>query len=461
MFAVSSIDMAKIYYSAFKKKMEIGSVEAISNRHDHLKVVTIFSYSANPEEIEFADEEFNNDSLSKPDRDFLEGAIKDYNKMFGTSWDTGADNFQSYYKDVSMRMKNREIDLLIVVNMFLTGFDATTLNTLWVDKNLQKHGLIQAFSRTNRILNSVKQYGNIVCFRDLEEATNDAIALFGNKDAKGTVLIKTYSEYYHGYDDGGKHVDGYKELVEILINQFSLDDFKNNCFGEEKEKLFIRLFGHILKLKNILSSFDDFAGNEILNDRELQNYMSEYNDLYDKYKKLAESEKVDILDGIVFEIELIKQIEINIDYILALVERYAKSKCEDKDLLKSIDIAIGSSIELRSKKELIKGFINRINVSGDLDNDWIEYVRAEKEKDLNIIIEEEKLDREKAIRFVDNSLEEGEFKTTGTEISNFLGKTGWFNKGSEGRIEKKRRVIEKLMALFEKYVGVYSGKKNL
>jgi type I restriction enzyme R subunit len=351
-------------------------------------------------------------------------------------------------------MKNREIDLLIVVNMFLTGFDATTLNTLWVDKNLRQHGLIQAFSRTNRILNSIKQYGNIVCFRDLEEETNQAIALFGNKEARGTVLIKTFDEYYYGYNDGDKRVEGYLVMAERLLNLFPLDDFRSSVLGEENEKAFITLFGNILKLKNILSSFDDFEGKHIFKDHELQNYMSEYVDLYEEYKRSKKLEKVSILNDIEFQIELIKQIEVNIDYILALIFRYHSANCKDKEILKNIEIAIGSSIELRSKRELIEGFIQKINASDKIEDAWSVFVKAQKEKDLDEIITVEKLDKEKTIRYIDLSLDEGEMKTSGTTINEFLGTGSWFGSGTDDRIQKKHRVIEKLKALFEKYVGV-------
>jgi len=260
-FAVSSIPMAQKYYEEFKAQL----VE----KNKSLTIATIFSYSANEDDPEdnLPDEGFENERLDTTSREFLEEAVKDYNAVFNTSYDTSADKFQNFYKDISMRVKNREIDLLIVVNMFLTGFDATTLNTLWVDKNLKMHGLIQAYSRTNRILNSVKTFGNIVCFRDLKKATDDAISLFGNKEAGGIVLLKTYNEYYHGFDHNGKYQKGYEELIAELMAKFPFAE-DAPPLGEEARKEFIRLYGAILRLKNILSAFDDFAGNEILNDRD-------------------------------------------------------------------------------------------------------------------------------------------------------------------------------------------------
>lgn len=257
-FAVSSIDMAKLYYMEFCKQQD-GLPEA-----RRLNIATIYSYGVNEDTTDdFVQDENCEDTsmLDQGSREFLEMAIHDYNDMFQTAYDTSSEKFQNYYKDISLRMKNREIDILIVVNMFLTGFDATTLNTIWVDKNLKYHGLLQAFSRTNRILNSVKKYGNIVCFRNLEQETNEAIALFGNRNAGSIVLLKDYKSYYEGYDEDGKHYDGYKELIGRLLAGFPLDQVIQ---GEKNKKEFISLYGAILRSKNILSSFDDFKGNEIL-----------------------------------------------------------------------------------------------------------------------------------------------------------------------------------------------------
>ena len=291
--------------------------------------------------------------------------------MFHVNFDTSADKFQNYYKDLSQRVKAREVDLLIVVNMFLTGFDATTLNTLWVDKNLKMHGLIQAFSRTNRILNSVKTYGNIVCFRNLQKATDDAIALFGNREASGVVLLKGYDAYYDGYEENGKAVPGYRDLIDELSGEFPLGQ---PITGEQKQKDFIKLYGNILRLKNILSAFDQFAGNEILPERDFQDYQSVYLDLYQAYRPKTDGDKENINDDITFEIELIRQVEINIDYILMLVMKHHESNCKDKSILGTIGRAIDSSIQLRSKKDLIHGFISTVNAATDVDRDWQSYV---------------------------------------------------------------------------------------
>jgi type I restriction enzyme R subunit len=441
-FAAASIPMAIRYYNEFKKQ--------IAEKNRNLTIATIFSFSANEEEPDglLPEEDFNMENLDQSSRDFLEAAIRDYNSTFSTNYDTSSDKFQNYYKDLSLRVKNREIDILIVVNMFLTGFDATTLNTLWVDKNLRQHGLIQAFSRTNRILNSVKTYGNIVCFRDLKEETDKAIALFGNKDAGGIVLLKTYEEYYNGYDDKGEYKPGYAELIATLTTQYPLGQ---PILGEEAEKDFIRLYGAILRLRNILTSFDDFEGNEILSERDFQDYQSIYIDLYQEYRKGADGDKETINDDIVFEIELVKQIEVNIDYILMLVAKYQQSNCKDKTILTTIDKAINSSIELRSKKELIERFIEQVNVSTKVDEDWRKFLHERKEADISAIIEEEKLKPEETRRFIDNAFRDGMLKTTGTAIDKIMPPVSRFG---GGRAAKKQGIIEKLMLFFEKYLGL-------
>ncbi|EJG08635.1 HsdR family type I site-specific deoxyribonuclease [Fusobacterium vincentii ATCC 51190] len=442
-FAVSSIPVAKKYYLEFKKQLE--------EKNKNLTIATIFSYSANEEENtdNLDDESFDTENLDLGSREFLEEAISNYNKKFGTNFDTSSDGFQLYYEDLSKRTKNKEIDILIVVNMFLTGFDATTLNTLWVDKNLRMHGLIQAFSRTNRILNSIKTFGNIICFRDLQKETDDAIALFGNKEAGGIVLLKTYEEYYNGYeDDKGREKEGYSQLIEELQNKFPIGE---QIIGEQNKKEFIMLFGNILKLKNILSAFDKFAGNEILSEREYQDYQSIYIDLYQE-RKPKDTDKESINDDIIFEIELIKQVEINIDYILMKVAEYYKSNKKDKEILIDIKKAINSSIELRSKKELIEGFIDRVNSSKNVTDDFKKFVREEKEKDLEKVIEEEKLKPEETKKFIDNSLRDGTLKTTGTDIDKLLPPVSRFGGGN--RAEKKLGVIEKLKVFFDKYLGL-------
>lgn len=441
--AVSSIPVAKMYYTELKKQL--------AERGRKLNIATIFSYNANeadPEDV-FPDEGFDTESMDQSSRDFLESAIADYNSDFNVNYDTSSDKFQNYYKDLSMRMKRREVDLLVVVNMFLTGFDATTLNTIWVDKNLKQHGLIQAFSRTNRILNSVKTYGNIVCFRDLQKETDEAIALFGDSEAGSIVLLKSYEAYYNGFDENGNHQPGYIELIEEIREKFPLGQA---IIGEQNQKDFIKLFGTILRLKNILTAFDNFQGNEILSSRDFQDYQSVYIDLYQEFTKDKTADKEKINDDIIFEIELIRQIEINIDYILMLVAKYHASNCEDKSILVSIDKAVNSSIQLRSKKELIENFINTVNSSTKVDEDWRRFVHDQKETDLDALICEEKLKHEETKRFIENSFRDGTLKTTGTDIDKLMPPASRF--GSSNRTSKKQGVIEKLMKFFEKYFGL-------
>ena len=442
-FAVSSIPTAMKYYVEFKKQL--------SEKNKNLNIAIIYSFGANEADTDdvLADESFDTDSLDKTSRDFLEDAIQDYNKTFNVNFDTSSDKFQNYYKDISQRMKNREIDILIVVNMFLTGFDATTLNTLWVDKNLKMHGLLQAFSRTNRILNSVKTFGNIVCFRNLQKEVEDAVALFGDKDANGIVMLKSYEDYYAGYDENDRHIDGYTDLIDRLLSDYPLSQ---PIIGEEAQKEFIKLFGAILRLKNILSSFDKFEGQEILPPRVFQDYQSIYIDLWNEMVPKDKGDKENINDDIVFEIELIKQVEINIDYILMLVEKYHESNCEDKEILTTIDKAIGSSIQLRSKKELIESFIKTINASSNVNDDWRKFVSEQKDIDLDEIIENEKLKAEETKEFINNSFRDGILKTTGTDIAKIMPPMSRFGGGN--REEKKQNLIEKLRKFFDKYLGL-------
>ena len=259
--------------------------------------------------------------------------------------------------------------------MFLTGFDAKTLNTLWVDKNLRQHGLLQAFSRTNRILNSVKTHGNIVCFRNLERATNECIALFGDKDAAGLVLLKPYNEYYYGYEKNGAHVSGYSDLISELTDKYQIGTV---LASETAKKDFVRLYGAILRVKNILVSFDEFVGNEILSPRQFQDYQSMYIALYNEMRP-ARGSVENVNDDLVFEMELIKQIEINIDYILLLIRKYRDGQMQDKEIVISIAKAIDSSLELRNKKNLIEAFLASLTPNGDIDEEWRAFVAARKE----------------------------------------------------------------------------------
>lgn len=448
-FAVPSIDVAKKYYAEFKKQLS----DVPSDKR--LKVAIIYSFGVNEEDADGMVDENSEDTsgLDVSSRDFLDGAIKDYNVMFGTSYDTSSDKFQNYYKDVSQRVKDREIDILIVVNMFLTGFDATTLNTLWVDKNLRLHGLLQAFSRTNRILNSVKTFGNIVCFRNLEKATNESIALFGDKEAGGIVLLKAYADYYHGYKDGDKEIRGYESLVKELLERFPVG---KRILGEQNRKDFIGLYGGILRVRNILTAFDEFEGNEILSPRDIQDYHSAYIDLYNEFRKGKEDEKENINDDLVFEMELIKQVEINIDYVLGLIKKYHADHTENRELLIDINKAIDSSIELRNKKDLINQFITTLDVHSVVDEDWRKFVEEKKVEELGQIIADENLDRDATYTFIRNAFRDGSVSTTGTAITKVLPPVSRFSPTGE-RTKKRESVLTKLTGFFERFFDISGG----
>ncbi len=450
-FAVSSIDFAKVYYNEFKR------LQAERPELSRLKVATIFSYGVNDpdDDADGLGDENPEDTtaLSSSHRDFLEGAIQDYNKIFKTNYDTSSDKFQSYYKDVSLRMKNREIDLLIVVNMFLTGFDATTLNTLWVDKNLRMQGLLQAFSRTNRILNSVKVFGNIVCFRNLEKATNESIALFGNKEAGGIVLLKTYDEYYYGYKDKDKEFPGYFNLVNELQSHYPVGEM---IIGEQNKKDFIKLYGAILKVKNILVAFDQFEGNEVLSERDVQDYHSMYINLYNEFRRNDENEAENVNDDIVFEMELIKQVEINIDYILQLIHKYYDSHLNDKEIVINIQKAIDASPDMRNKKDLIENFIASLTPTSSVDEDWQTFVNEKKREELENIIAEENLKSDETFEFVNKAFKDGFIQSTGTEITKILPPVSRFSPTGD-RTTKKESVINKLSNFFNRFKDLVSG----
>lgn len=440
-FAVASIKAAKKYYQEFKKQQEA----LIPDRR--LKVALIYSYQAN-EEIDGTYEE-NNEStelLDQSSRDFLAEAIKDYNQLFGTSYDTSSDKFQSYYKDLSLRVKNKEVDLLIVVNMFLTGFDATTLNTIWVDKKLRMHGLIQAFSRTNRILNSIKTFGNVICFRNLEDQVNQAISIFGDKEAGGIVLLKSFKEYYEGYEN----FKGYKPLVHELLDQYPIG---TEIIGESAQKAFISLFNQILKTRNILQSFDDFIGNEIISDFDYQDYQSIYLGIYDKFKRTEKADKESILDEIEFEIELVKSVEVNIDYILLLVDKYHGYHTEDKKV--EINKAIDASPSLRNKKDLIMNFIDSLNVDASVTDEWKEYIDEKKEEELSKIIQEEDLNPSETKKFINQAFKTGEIQESGTSIVKVMKPVSMFgSKNGVSRSQKKQDVVTRLLEFFNRFFGL-------
>jgi type I restriction enzyme R subunit len=438
LFATASIDAARRYHEEFE------SQQANRKGAERLKVGIIYSYNPNAAEVEdWIDEEaFDTDSLSMDARAFLEKAIDAYNGWFGTSFDTTADRFENYYKDLSMRLRRREIDLVIVMNMFLTGFDATTLNTLWVDKSLRSHGLLQAYSRTNRILNSVKTFGNIVSFRDLEQATNDAIALFGNKDAGGIVLLRPFGEYYADY----------AQKVATLLEAFPLGD---RIIGEAAQKDFIRQFGAILRLRNILQAFDDFEGKEILSPRQVQDYQSVYLDLYEAFRGTQDAEKEQIVDDLVFEIELIKQVEINVDYILMLVRKHqeATGDGDDREVRAQIERAVDSSPTLRNKRDLIEAFVDSLSVDADVDTEWRMFIEAKRREELDHIIADENLDPDATRAYIEGAFRDGAIQQTGTAIPSVLPAVSMFAP-SGAHAAKKQTVIKKLSDFFERFFGL-------
>jgi type I restriction enzyme R subunit len=434
LMATASIEAAKRYYATFKE------LQKGKPSDSQLKIGIIYSYAPNEDEVDglLPNEEFEARNLDAPSRDFLEAAIKDYNTIYSTNFDTSSEGFSGYYANLSEKLKKREIDLVIVVNMFLTGFDSTTLNTLWVDKNLRLHGLLQAYSRTNRILNSVKTYGNIVCFRDLEQATNDSISLFGNKDAGGIVILKPFREYY----------DEYSSLVAELTSKFEPGDLP---VSETEQREFINLYNKILRLQNILKSFDDFKGNELLPDRTFQDYQSTYIELYNSLKNGVDADKESIVDDLVFEIELVKQVEINVDFILILIRGLqGASASEDKEIKAKINQTVLSSFSLRSKKDLIEKFIETVNNSSNIEEDWRVFIEAEKSAELGEIIKEESLNPEATQEFMKKAFTDGEMRTAGTDVIKLLPAKNMFSPSFEHALQKAF-VIDKLKAFFERF----------
>lgn len=448
-FAVESIEMAKLYYEEFKRQMK----EVEPNKR--LSFAIIYSFAPNSDELDGLMEENSDDTsgLTKSDRDFLDDAIEDYNTLFKTRFDTSSNEFQGYYKDVSKKMKEKKIDVLIVVNMFLTGFDAPKLNTLWVDKNLQYHGLIQSFSRTNRIWDSVKKYGNIVSFRNLKQKVDEAFELFGDKKAKGIVLLKTFDDYYDGYeDDAGFHM-GYKGLVEKIKKEFPIND---EIFGERKKKEFIDLFNKLLKVENILTSFPEFKDKKLMTDFEKQNYKGKYLGINRSYRKEIESERESILNDIHFEMELFEEDSIGVDYIMDLLNKKIDDRNADKVVdIDAVEVAIKSSLKLESKKDLIEKFLKTYNASGNAVENapekWIEFEKHEKEEDIEKLIKEERLKPEETRKFLADAWQRQELLVEGTGFANILPKMSRFLTGDENRDKIKDRISIKIKELFDRY----------
>ncbi|EAJ7573680.1 type I restriction endonuclease subunit R [Campylobacter upsaliensis] len=447
LFATQSIPMAMRYYEEFQAQ------QASLPESQRLKIGIIYSYAPNDE----LEEENSEDTtaLPKSQRDFLDAAISDYNAIFACRFDSSADNFQNYYKDFSLKLKNRELDLAIVVNMFLTGFDATTLNTLYVDKSLRYHGLLQAYSRTNRILNSVKSFGNIIAFRDLQRNTDDALALFSDENAKGIVFLRSLEEYLQGYTDekGQKH-KGYNELTKELTDKFPLESFRQATLKQSDKKHFLALFGELLKLRNILEIFDNFS--DPLNERDKQDYQSHYISTYEELRK-DKDDKESNLDEVEFEVELLAQVEVSIEYILELIAKYHKDQATNYEpILKLLD----SSLSLRSKKELFLRFIDSLHTQSNVEKDFSAYIKTHKNNALQDIINTLNLDPKKTKEFMQDSFERGELRDYGRAFGEILPPSPLFGKGAEQTHKIREKALEKLQAFFELFKGLDISNKE-
>lgn len=488
MFATSSVEAAKCYYQT------LNELQKDSPRP--LKIATIFSYAANEEQNaigEITDESFEPTAMDVTAKEFLEKAIADYNAMFKTNFSLESQSFENYYRDLSNRMKNKEIDLLIVVGMFLTGFDAPTLNTLFVDKNLRYHGLMQAFSRTNRIYNSTKSFGNIVAFRNLEQATVDSLTLFGDSSAKNMILEKSYEEYLKGFEDKdtGKTCRGYNEIVKELKEQFPEPD---EIYSTADKKAFVKLFGEYLQVENILQNYDEFAHLkalqsidkndpealktfaeehflteeqlqkmlpvEVLKERLVQDYKSTYNDICDWVSKEHNNEKQEKQlidwDEVVFEVDLLKSQEIDLDYILGLILEHHQKSQNKEALLDEVCRTIRASIGNRSKESLIVDFINATDLDTIEDKPSIiaaffSYAQKRQKEEAAILIAEENLNEEAARRYIQLSLKREYASENGTDLNNILPKMSPLNPQYR---TKKQNVLHKITAFVEKYKGV-------
>ena len=495
MFAVSSVDAAKLYYEELNRLQNVASKD-VSTTHKPLKIATIFSFAANEEQNaigDIQDETFEPTALNSSAKEFLTKAIEDYNALFKTSFGVESKEFQNYYQDLSGRVKTKEVDLLIVVGMFLTGFDAPTLNTLFVDKNLRYHGLMQAFSRTNRIYDATKTFGNIVTFRDLEQATIDAITLFGNKNTKNVVLEKSYKEYLQGFTDTetGEARRGYVEVVQELKEQFPNPD---EIETEKDKKAFAKLFGEYLRVENILQNYDEFThlkalqqidlndaeaveafkethfvtdediatmqNTPLLPERTVQDYRSTYNDIRDwsrqqKNGKEAEASTVD-WDDVVFEVDLLKSQEINLDYILELIFEHHKKTKDKAALVEEISRVIRASIGNRAKEGLVVDFIKETDLDAIQDkasvlDSFYTYAQGKQKTEATELITEESLNEEAAKRYITTSLKREYASENGTELNAILPKMSPLN---PQYLTKKRSVFQRISAFVEKFKGV-------
>jgi len=486
MFAVSSVDAAKIYYETFKRLQS-----AVKNP---LKIATIFSFAANEEQDaigDIVDESFEVDAMNSSAKEFLKSAIDDYNGYFATNYDVDGKSFQNYYRDLAKRVKNKEVDLLIVVGMFLTGFDAPTLNTLFVDKNLRYHGLIQAYSRTNRIYNSTKSFGNIVTFRDLEQDTIDAITLFGKSNTRNVVLEKSYQEYMEGFTDAGVACRGYLDVIAELQERFPDPDVIQT---EKDKKDFVKLFGEYLRVENILQNYDEFSALQAFqsldtndakaveafkekyyltdeafaemqpidmpSERSIQNYRSTYNDIRDWLRRQKDGEEkakstID-WDDVVFEVDLLKSQEINLDYILELIFEHNKKTKNKSELIDEIRAIIRSSLGNRAKESLIVDFINQTDLDNIADKagiieSFFQFAQKEQQQEANELINTEGLNIEDAKRYINVSLQRGYASEQGTDLNEALPKMSPLN---PQYLTKKQSVFQKISAFVEKFKGI-------
>ncbi len=456
MFAVQSIEAAKLYYEEFERQQEDLPEEK------RLKVATIYSFAANEEQGqigEISEEDFDVSAMDSTAKEFLNKVIADYNRHFKTNFSTSGNEFQNYYKDLSLKVQEKEVDLLIVVGMFLTGFDAPTLNTLFVDKNLRYHGLIQAFSRTNRILNKVKTFGNIVCYRDLEKATQDAIKTFGDENSVNIILERNYNAYLYGFRDEETETitRGYIDICKEISTKFPEP---TDIVLDADKKEFVELFGELLKAENILRNFDEFESFEkIITDRQMQDFKSVYVDIREsiinlKHTEKSEGEQIDFSD-VEFQIELLKTDEINLDYILALILEKTKENEDVESVKAEIRRVIRSSLGTRAKEELIVAFINNTRLSELKSTDDILeafYGFAKKEKIINIkcLVEEENL-KEGSKRFIEKAIRKGYVEYAGDELDRIIPPTS--RRGGE-REKKKEAVLKKIRKIVEVFVGI-------
>ena len=458
MFAVQSVEAAKLYYEEFKKQQRDISEEK------RLKIATIYSFTANEEQNaigDIPDENFEPGAMDSSSKEFLDKVISDYNGYFKTNYSTNGKEFQNYYKDLSQKVKDKEIDLLIVVGMFLTGFDAPTLNTLFVDKNLRYHGLIQAFSRTNRILNKVKTFGNIVCFRNLEKATEDAIKTFGDENSVNVILEKSYDEYINGFTDEetGKSMKGYVDLCNEIVKKFP-NPVEIELDSEKKE--FAELFGELLKSENILRNFDEFENFEkIISDRQMQDMKSVYVDICEDIRNTGKNdenrnreEEIDFSD-IEFQIDLLKTDEINLDYILSLILKKSEEHDDIETLKSEIRRIIRTSLGTRAKEDLVMNFINKTDLSelknsGDILESFYKYANEEKKIKIDELIENESLKKDSE-RFIERSINRGFVDYAGAELDSILPPT---SRRKGAREAKKQTVLQKIRNIVEIFIGI-------